>query len=125
MRISWISLVFVPGLVKISQDESGLVGLVMFCTDCITTWIHMRMRLASMLEGMHAFFFAARTAHAQREPRRQAHKQTHTLISYGPRDGGASTSQVIRNVLADEAAVVHVVGDALRIRRHAHSGRHC
>ena len=70
---------------------------------------------------MRLLLFVAQTAHAQREPKRQAHKRTHAFISYGPR----VTPHVIRNVLADEGAAVHVVSGALRIRRHAHSGRHC
>ena len=81
----------------------------------------MPMRLASVLERMHAFLFAAQTAHAQREPKRQEHKRRHAFISHGPR----VTPHVIRNVLADEAAAVHVVSEALRIWRNAHSGRHC
>ena len=40
-----------------------------------------------------------------------------------PRDGGASTPQLIRNVFGDGAALVHVAGDPLLIRRHARSGR--
>ena len=86
----------------------------------------MPMRLASMRERMHALLvIAAPTPDAQREPTRQAQTRTYAFISYRPRDGGALTQQVIQNVLADEAVVVHVVGGALRIRRPAHSGRHC
>ena len=32
---------------------------------------------------------------------------------------------MIRNPFGDEAALVHVAGDPLLIRRHARSGRHC
>ena len=33
--------------------------------------------------------------------------------------------QLIRNVVGDEAALLHVAGDPLLIPRHARSGRHC
>ena len=42
-----------------------------------------------------------------------------------PRDGGGFTPQVISDVLRDEAALVHVAGDALLVGGHARSRRHC
>ena len=68
----------------------------------------MPMRLASMRESMHALCFC-RCSNTTREPR----------------DGGAFTPKLIRNVFGDEAALVHVASHPLLTPRHPRGGRHC
>ena len=70
---------------------------------------------------MHLLFVAAQTPHARRELKQQQ-QRAHAFISYEPRDGGAFTPQVLRNALGDKAAVVHVAGNAILVRRHARNG---